>query len=86
LLARNDYICLSYEDLCREPRQTMMKCLDWPGLQANARIDYESLIDVRTGSLLSEVERNREWIFEKMKPYFDYCGYDLDGVCSSFDA
>ena len=74
-LPPKDYICVRYENLCKEPRLTITKILDWLGLKENTHVEYESFIHVRAGSLLSEVERSRESIYARMKHYFEYCGY-----------
>ena len=75
-LDESDYIGLRYEDLCREPRSTIAKILDHLGLEENAQVDYESLISVRADALLKDVERSRESIIKRTRPYFERFGYE----------
>jgi hypothetical protein len=73
------YLSVRYEDLCREPGPFVAKVVDRLRLEPKANIDYESFIDPRQSPLLDEVERKRASIFGRMKPYFDYFGYGLNG-------
>lgn len=74
-LPRRDYICLRYEDLCSEPTKRVAGILEFLGLQANAYVEYEALVNPRPISLLREVERKRNAIFKELRPYFEYWGY-----------
>jgi hypothetical protein len=73
------YISVRYEDLCREPGLFVAKVVDWLRLEPKANVDYESFIDSRQSPLLGEVERKRASIFKRMKPYFVYFEYGLNG-------
>jgi len=77
-LPQSDYVSVRYEDLCKSPDSVVAKVLDSLGLQEKAAVEYETLIDVRSSPLLPEVKRHRASIFTRMKPYFDYCGYELE--------
>ena len=75
-LPQSSYVSVRYEDLCEEPRQTINTILDGLGLKGEASVEYGAMINVRSGSLLDEVERSRESIFRKMRGYFEYFGYE----------
>lgn len=78
-LPPSDYLCVRYEDLCRDPKSTVAQILAWLGLSESP--DVQSIIDPRPVSLLPEVERNRAAIFRKMKGYFEHWQYQIDDPC-----
>jgi len=77
LLPPEDHISVRYEDLCREPKRTVTEILDWLDIQERTDVEYDSFIAVRATPLLPEVQRGQAVIFSRLKPYFDYWGYEL---------
>jgi hypothetical protein len=76
-LSEKDYICVRYEDLCREPNLTIKNILNFIGVETKRR-DYSSFIKPRKTILFKEVERIRMYMFKRMKAYVSYCGYTLE--------
>lgn len=76
-LPATDYISIQYEDLCQAPEETIVKVLEFLGLQAAATIDYESAISPRPLKLLPEVEKSYERICTKLQPYLLHFGYQV---------
>ena len=74
-LSQKDYICVRYEDLCKEPSIIIAKILDWLGLKDNSSIEYEPFIDVQASPLLSEVKRNQDLVLARIERYLEFCGY-----------
>lgn len=75
-LPKTDYISLGYEELCQFPEQTIVKILNFLGLQAEAVLEYDKLIEKRPIQLLPEVSRKYSEICQKLEPYLNYFGYD----------
>jgi hypothetical protein len=73
-----DYVSVRYEDLCAQPERTITTILDTLGMKPNTALPYDSLIQVRNGSLLPEVARHQGVIRRRMQPYFDHFGYTLE--------
>ena len=75
-LPESSYVSVRYEDLCSEPRQTIGNILDRLDLKAEESVNYEGMIQMRSGQLLDEVDRSRGSISKRMRSYFEYFGYD----------
>ncbi len=74
-LPETDYVSVTYEELCNNPRQTILNILGFLDLEPRANLAYETLIQPRTLKLLPEVERKYQEIQQQLKAYFDYHGY-----------
>ncbi|MBE9171086.1 sulfotransferase [Pleurocapsales cyanobacterium LEGE 06147] len=74
-LPKTNYISVRYEDLCNEPKTTILKIVEFLELELKATLDYENSIEPRPLKLLPEVERKYDEICQKLKPYLDYQGY-----------
>jgi len=77
LLSKEDYINIKYEELCKEPKVNISKIMNFLHLNKKFNIDYDELIKPRKLKLETEVERMKEYIYKKMKPYFSYFGYEI---------
>ena len=55
-LQNEDYVCVRYEDFCKQPEATILKILGFLGLKAQASLDYEKLIEPRRLELLPDTE------------------------------
>ena len=76
-LSKTDYISLGYEELCQSPESTILKILNFLGLQAKAVLEYDKLIKKRQIQLLPEVSRKYTKICHNLEPYLNYFGYDI---------
>ena len=72
-LSKNDYISIRYEDLCNNPNNTISDIMEFLHLKSN--IDFSKEISPRNLDMIPSVKFFRNFIFKKMKPYFDYCNY-----------
>ncbi|MDJ0580567.1 sulfotransferase [Crocosphaera sp.] len=75
-LSSQDYLSITYEDLCQEPQKTIEKILDFLGLEAQETLDYQKLIKPRPINLLPEVEKNAQKIRQQLQAYFTYYNYN----------
>lgn len=75
-LPKRDYIFLGYEELCQFPESSIIKILNFVGLQAKPVLEYDKLIKKRPIQLLPEVSRKYREICQKLEPYFNYHIYD----------
>lgn len=74
-LRENDYVSVTYEELCNTPKETIFKILGFLELQPRVNLPYQNLIQPRPLKLLPEVEKKYQKIQQRLKPYFDYHGY-----------
>lgn len=66
-LDKSDYISITYEGLCKSPRETILGILEFLGLEEVNPLDYESLIKPRPLNLLPEVVRKKNEINQKLQ-------------------
>lgn len=74
-LPSTDYICIRYEDLCRDPAATIGRLLAALGLEGGGSIDYRGLLAPRDGRLLPEIEALRATAHRRMRPFYERFGY-----------
>ena len=74
-LKNDDYISIKFEDLCSEPKKIITNILDFLHIKSN--IDFSEFIKPRNLSLTPEVRILKNFIFKKMKPYFEYFEYSI---------
>ncbi len=70
-----DRISVTYEELCRNPRETVGKLLGFLGAEPAARLNYESMISQRDAELLPEISQHREQVLSGFGPYLAAHGY-----------
>jgi hypothetical protein len=74
-LSEKDYISITYEKLCADPNKSIGQILDFLNLKTN--IDFSKHIKPRKLKLTPEVDFMKNFIFKKMKPYFEYFNYGV---------
>jgi hypothetical protein len=80
LLNQEEYICMRYEDLCKDPESTISKILDFLGLKIKSNINYYDFIKTRETILLEEVQIRKSTILKRMKTYLSYCNYPVENL------
>lgn len=75
ILNEEEYICVRYEDMCKDPEPTISKIIEFLGLKIKSNIPYCDFIKTRETILLKEIQIRKSIIFKKMKAYLFYCGY-----------
>lgn len=78
LLSKSDYICLTYEDLCKEPQKNIENIMKFLNIEMKTKIDFKSFIRPRKKPLDESVSRLQMFIFKKMKNYFQYFRFELE--------
>jgi len=74
-LKNDDYISVKFEDLCSEPEEIITNILEFLHIKSN--IDFSEFIKPRNLSLTPEVRILKNFIFKKMRPYFEYFEYSI---------
>ena len=74
-LTTNDYISVTYEQLCQHPNQTISDILRFVK-QPNTTLDATTLIKPRQLDLAPEVQHIKKLIYKSMKSYFNLLNYD----------
>jgi len=73
-----NYINLKYEDLCKNPDKEMDKVLNFLKLKPLKLIKFSNFINPRKTTNLIELEKRKNYIYKKMKPYYNRFSYSLD--------
>ncbi|ERT07706.1 stf0 sulfotransferase family protein [Lyngbya aestuarii BL J] len=71
-----DYLSITYEEFCKNPKAIISKILGFLQLQPKSTLDYENLIKPRPVKLLPEVKSQSDEICHKLQAYLTYHGYD----------
>lgn len=74
-LSAADLLNVRYEDLCRQPNETVADILRWLGIAQAGMPDLHAMVAPRGGQLLPEVERRRPGLVARLKDYCDEFGY-----------
>jgi len=74
-IEENNFISIKYEDLCKNPNDTMSNILRF--LDIKPGIDFSELIKPRNLKTESKVRFLNKYICRKMKPYFEYFNYKI---------
>ncbi len=73
-----DCFDVRYEDLCARPNETLACILGWLDLDNSNLPDVSTMIALRIGKLLPEVERLRPTLAARLKEYYHTFGYAKD--------
>jgi hypothetical protein len=76
-LKKEDYICVTYEELCQKPQENMQRILRFLNIGAQRTIDFASFIKPRKTQLDPAVNALQQFIFKTMKSYFTCFEYTL---------
>ena len=74
-LLENDYLSISYEELCKKPNKTINKIMEFLNISTN--IDFKEFIKERKLEISPVVKRFQESIKRKMNNYFKYLENNL---------
>ena len=77
-LSKQDYIFLTYEDLCKNPQENIEKIMESLDIETYNKIDFTSFIKPRKTQLDPSVRQLRKSIYKSMKEYFKFFGYQLE--------
>ena len=78
-LAREDYVSITYEQLCQTPTACIATIMESLGVEADNTVNTASLIKPRDPRLDPSVSRIRRLIYRTMKSYFSAYGYNSVG-------
>jgi len=76
-LSKKDYISISYEELCKNPQETMGKIMGFLKIKTK-KIDFTSFINPRKTNLDLSVIKLQKFIYKNMKDYFNSFEYGSD--------
>lgn len=74
-LNEDDYICIRYEDLCRESDSEIGKILNFLKIKTESKLYYSDFIKPRKTTELKELQIMKRFILKRMKAYLSYCEY-----------
>ncbi|RLF62383.1 MAG: sulfotransferase [Thermoplasmata archaeon] len=77
-LQKNDYISIKYEDLCKNPQETVENIMRVLDIKIRNDIDFKTFIKPRKTKLDVSVIKLQNFIFKRMKTYFESFGYTLE--------
>jgi hypothetical protein len=77
-LPKGDYICITYENLCKDPQKNIEEIMRFLNIKINYKIDFKSFIKPRKIPLDDSVLRMQRFIFNSMKNYFECFGYEVE--------
>jgi hypothetical protein len=74
------YVCIRYEDLCRDPRSLIGEIMDFLGVEQNTDLAYESLVRASEAPLPDRLGASQEKLLRRLHlgRYLAYCGYRFD--------
>lgn len=77
-LPKEDYICVTYENLCKDPQKNIEEIMRFLNIKMNHKMDFKSFIKPRKTPLDNSVLRMQRFIFKSMRNYFKCFGYELE--------
>jgi len=77
-LHKEDYISITYEELCQHPQETLENIMEKLSLNMIKKIDATSLIRPRKVDVDYSVQKLRKYIYNSMKTYYDTFHYTRD--------
>jgi hypothetical protein len=75
-LPSESFIWIQYETLCKNPNDVIYNIFDF--LHMSTDKDYSGYIKPRKLKIIPEVKRMKNFIYRRMKSYFEYFNYTLD--------
>lgn len=73
--ASKDYINIKYEELCNNPEKTINEIMDFLNLTIEEKIDVNKLIKPRKTQMEPNVIKMNNFIYKRLKKYYDFFGY-----------
>jgi len=74
-LSEEDYISITYEELCTFPSETLRRIMNKLGVSPISTIDTRSLMKPRKGDIDPSVRKLHRYIYDLMRSYFEQFGY-----------
>ncbi len=74
-LSKEDYVAVTYEDLCKNPEKTMMYLMNFLNIIPKQSVDFCSMVKPRMPPLEKNVRQFHKFIYWCLKPYFIAFGY-----------
>ena len=74
-LPKNDFVSITYEDLCAHPQDTLRNLIESLSLTTTQKVDAASLISPRKVEVDPSVLRLRSSIYRSLRTYFDRFQY-----------
>ena len=72
-----DYIEIKYEELCRQPDETVTRIFEFLDMEP-CKKSFEEFIKPRKLKLPKEIVFLKNYIHARLKHYFSHCGYDVE--------
>jgi len=79
-LPKQDYISITYEDLCENPQENIEKIMKSLDIKISNKMDFTSFIKPRKIDLDPGVVKLRRFIFKCMRKYIKCFGYTLENI------
>jgi len=79
-LPKQDYISITYEDLCENPQENIEKIMKSLDIKISNKMDFTSFIKPRKIDLDHSVVKLRRFIFKCMRKYIKCFGYTLENI------
>ena len=76
-MPKEDYISITYEELCLYPQETLQRIMEKLSLTALQNVDAATLISPRNVEVDKPVQKLQSFIYKTMKSYFDHFHYSL---------
>ena len=77
-LSSEDYINVTYEELCKNPQDTVEKIMSFVNVELKDEIDFKSLIKPRKTSIEPSVLKMKNFICKSMNNYVEYFKPELE--------
>jgi len=77
-LPATDWVSVKYEDLCRQPDETMGKVLQFARVSPAANVSYRDQIEPRPSKVMEEILRTYRRIRPRIQPYLSFHGYEAE--------
>jgi len=74
-LSKGDYVSIKYEDLCQNPNKVIGEILGFLNLKSD--MDFSCFVKPRKLNLIPEVRFLKKFIYNFLKPYFEYFSYNI---------
>lgn len=84
-LPKEDYINITYEQLCTKPQQNIETIMDFLKYKIEKQPKYTTLIKPRKTKWLPEITKNKEQILDTLESYIHYCNYDKTTLLATLE-
>jgi hypothetical protein len=74
-LSKEDYISITYEELCLQPQETLENIMEHLSFTAVEKVDAVTMMRPRKVEVDRTVQKLRSYIYKTMRAYFDCFEY-----------